>query len=1096
NNSIDIFFHSLADDKKEKAIGVVLSGTGTDGTKGLESIKTQGGIVLVQDPLSAEFDGMPNSAVSSGTADLILDPEMMPEELVEYLKEAPLIKSFNVMSKQEESTLLDILELVQRVTGHDFRNYKRPTLHRRLAKRMAEKNIKNLSDYSNYLGDNTEEVKLLCREFLINVTRFFRDEDAFDVIRLQVIPALFMTRQPGDTVKIWVVAVSTGEEAYSLAMLIDEYIQTNKKFDINVKIFATDVEQGCVDFASKGIYSEEAVKSVKPERVMRHFIKEGNTYRVAATIRKMVVFAKHDIAKDPPFSRIDLLTCRNMLIYMGAALQKSILQKFHFALNEDSYLFLGPSETVGKLKDVLRDVDRKWKIYKCISKAKTGEYETFLNPSERGHLMAVTGIAKSKNALSNLPEIFRDTLLEEYKFAGIFIDKDFEVKQAMGDFKDFINFPEQNFNFNLLKLVPPDLSIALNTAIRKASSTNTRVVNRKVKVRSGHTEKLISIVVKPYLEQKTYLQPFLFVVLHELPSEQITAKQPHADPREYSQELISDLEEELKITKANLQAFLEEVESANEELQSSNEEIVSANEELQSTNEELQSLNEELHTVNAEHQIKIKELIDLNDDMTNYFNNSSIGQILIDNKMIVRKFSPAATRQVNLIDSDIGRSITDISTNFKNLDFFNDIKDVMRTGEAKEKEINMNDDNILLMRIAPYLRLDKQRDGVVVSFVNIAETRKLASTLEAVFNSSTSGILAQKAIRDTKGAIVDFEYLSVNPAAEQMLGLTVGTLKGKRLREEFPTMDEDQISKYKSVVELGISIQFEFYVHDVRKWFEVICVKMMDGLVTTFTDITDKRKASDLLAQGYEELKVTTTKLEQSNFDLLQFASVASHDLKEPLRKIQAFGNLLKDRVRDKLDASEINYLEKVINSSNRMQGLVDDILTLSKLSNTQVPHIPTDLNEIATRIVDDLEITIKDKKSLVSIGKLPVIQAVPGQMHQLLQNLISNSLKFNESNPPVVKVEQKRVTEEIASEFGISKDEFVCIEVRDNGIGFEEKYSDKIFGIFQRLDGNTYQGSGIGLAICKKIVENYKGHIKATSELGKGSTFTILLPK
>ncbi|MBC7905082.1 MAG: chemotaxis protein, partial [Gemmatimonadaceae bacterium] len=227
NNSIDIFFHSLADDKQEKAIGVVLSGTGTDGTKGLESIKTHGGIVLVQDPLSAEFDGMPNSAVSSGTADLILDPEMMPEELVEYLKEAPLIKSFNVMSKQEESTLLDILEMVHRFTGHDFKNYKRPTLHRRLAKRMAEKNIKNLSDYSNYLGDNTEEVKLLCREFLINVTRFFRDEDAFDVIRLQVIPALFMTRQPGDTVKIWVVAVSTGEEAYSLAMLIDEYIQTN-----------------------------------------------------------------------------------------------------------------------------------------------------------------------------------------------------------------------------------------------------------------------------------------------------------------------------------------------------------------------------------------------------------------------------------------------------------------------------------------------------------------------------------------------------------------------------------------------------------------------------------------------------------------------------------------------------------------------------------------------------------------------------------------------------------------------------------------------------------------------------------------------------
>ncbi len=1095
NTTIDSFFESLAKDVGEKAVAVILSGTGSDGSRGIAAIKNHGGTVIVQDPGSAEFDGMPNSAIATGYADLILAPELMGEEMISFLKEAPLIRSFNQLTNQDEAIIADILNLIYKVTQQDFSHYKRPTLNRRLAKRMGEKGMKSLGEYYTHLTTNPEEVKALCTEFLINVTSFFRDEDAFEIIRTDVIPALFAKKDTGDTIKVWVVASSTGEEAYSLAMLFEEYIEIHKRHDISVKIFATDIDQSAIDVGSKGQYSADSVKNISQERLKQFFIKEGSVYKVSPSLRKIVVFAKHDITKDPPFSRIDLLTCRNMLIYMNNILQKNILQKFHFALNEDAYLFLGNSENIGVLKDVMKEVDKKWKIYKCISKIKTGEYEAFLNPGEKPFLHLPS--PKAKNALSHLAEIFKDTLLDEYQFAGIFIDKDFEVKQAIGAFKNFISFPEGNFNFNLLKLVPPDLSIALSTGIRKAIKDNEKVVQKKVKVEAGKKIRTINIVIKPYLNQKTYLQPFLFIILNELEQElKPVGKSSVSGTKESSGKQLEELEMELRDTKENLQAVIEEVESANEELQSSNEEIISSNEELQSTNEELQSLNEELHTVNVEHQLKIKELIELNDDLNNYFNNSEVGQILIDKNLIVRKYTPFAKKQINLIESDVGRSITDLSTNFRDDKFIQRIKTVMKSGNREEQEVVMNEGTTYLMRLAPFYRQDKKIDGVVVNFIDVSQLKTLTSILEAVLNSSTSGILAKKAIRDQDNKIIDFEYISVNRSAEIMLHLQPGELVGKRLRKSFPEMSGTFFQQYIGVVETGKTMQIEFFYEKQQRWYDIVCVKMMDGLVTTFTDVTERKKAVDLLAQGYEELKVTTNKLEKSNLDLLQFASVASHDLKEPLRKIQAFGNILREKAQDKLDEAEFKYIEKMINSSNRMQTLVDDILTLSRLSNTEIPFVETDLNEIIHRIKDDLEITIKDKNAEVITENLPVIHAVPGQMHQLFQNLISNGLKFNEANKPRIQIKRKAVPKKLSDDLHIDGKKFHLIEVSDNGIGFEQKYAAKIFGIFQRLEGNSYQGSGIGLAICKKIVDNHKGFIKAESVPGDGTKFEILFPK
>ncbi|MES2328856.1 MAG: CheR family methyltransferase [Bacteroidota bacterium] len=1098
NNAIDVFFESLATDKADKAVAIILSGTGTDGTKGISHIKGNGGTVVVQDPLTAEFDGMPNSAIATGDVDLILPPEIVADELIEYLKESPLSKTFSTLNRQEEAVLADVMDLIFKVTSHDFSHYKRPTINRRLSKRMAERGYNNLLDYYNFLKNAPKEVVALSKEFLINVTKFFRDEEAFAVIRKEVIPRLIEDPKRIEPVKIWVVGCSSGEEPYSLAMLFQEYIQSSKRFDTEIKIFATDIHQESLDFASKGLYTAESVKDISEERLKRFFTKEGEFYRVTPTLRKMVVFAKQNILKDPPFSKVDLLSCRNMLIYMNPLLQKNVLKKFHFALNENGFLFLGPSENVGALKESVKEIDKKWKIYQCTNKPKPGDHDTFLNPAERStSYLDITSKTKSKNALTSIADIFKETLFEEHNYAGIYIDKEFDVKQAIGNFKNFINFPEGNFNFNLLKLVPTDLSIALSTAIRRAINDNTKVVLKKIHVTDNNRTRIINIIVKPYLVQQTYTQPFIFIILNE---EAIEQRKPfvskkNTEDHDLVGQRLEEVEEELRNTKENLQAVIEEVESANEELQSSNEEIISSNEELQSTNEELQSLNEELHTVNAEHQLKIKELIELNDDMNNYFRNTEVGQILVDKKMIIKKFTPVATKQVNLIESDIGRSITDISTNFVNLDFINDIKSVLQSGNSLEKEIRIGNGAVFTMRIAPYLRLDKIVDGVVISFINVTESKRLNSMVEAIFNASTSAITALKPLTNKKGEIIDFEFISSNEASKDILGTKADNLIGKKWVADFPSLLAPHFHSLLLVKEGGSTINFDCFNVANNLWLEASVVKMFDGIVTTFTNTTQAKESYQKLQKASNELNQINMQLEQSNFDLLQFASVASHDLKEPLRKIQTFGNLLHENIKDKIEGKDSNYLEKIIRSANRMQVLIQDILTLSKLSNSDIPYSAVNTEEIIANIIDDLDVPIKEKNVQVKTENLPVIQAIPGQIHQLFQNLVSNAIKFNRSDTPVINVRSNDVGKEEAEEFGINPNEYVRIEVSDNGIGFDEQYKEKIFGIFQRLTGNEYDGTGIGLAICKKIVDNHDGFIKAESEPGKGSSFIIFLP-
>ncbi|HYG01824.1 MAG TPA: chemotaxis protein CheB [Chryseosolibacter sp.] len=1104
NNAIDMFFDSLAHAKGNNAVGIILSGTGTDGTKGIESIKNSGGLVIVQDPISADFDGMPSSAIATGLVDLILPPALMPEELTECLRESPPTRSLHAFDKADEKVIDEILTLVKNTTSHDFNDYKKPTITRRLAKNMAEKGFKSVTDYYNHLVDHPEDIVNLGKEFLINVTKFFRDPEAFEEVRSKIIPSIFSAKKPHDVIKAWVVACSTGEEAYSLAMLFYEYMDNIRNHDYNIKIFATDIDKDALQTASNGCYPESISKDISPARLANFFVKEGTGYRIVPALRKMVVFAFHDITKDPPFSKLDLLSCRNMLIYMNLKLQRHVLKTFSFALNPGASLLLGASENVGPLKETMKELNKKWKIYKCIGKSRLSGNESFMPPIRPSTLVPVNTSNKPKNAVSNLAEIFRETLMEEHRYAGILIDENMEVKHAIGHFKDFMHFPENNLTFNLLKLIPPDLGVALGMTIRKSIHEQEKTVLRNVRMQNGKTERSVNIIVKPFLHQQEYQQSFLFVILQENEKERKKVKKPASrKANAIDSQRIEELENELRETKENLQSVIEELESSNEELLTSNEEMISANEELQSTNEELQSLNEELHTVSAEHQSKIKELIELNDDLNNYFRNSEIGQVLVDKHMIVRKFSPAITSQINLIESDIGRPLNDITNNLLETDLLSEIKRVIISNEGTKREVVTNDKRCFLMKINPYIRQDRTLDGVVVNFIDITEIKQLTGILEGVFNSSISAICARKAVRDKQNRIIDFELIAANQAVEKMMDMTQQELEGKSIFDG-SMIDNSYFERYVKVVESGHDDSFEFFLELTNRWYEGVVVKMLDGIVSTFTDITQRRNTADVIAKSFEDLKITSSKLqelnyklEQSNMDLLQFASVASHDLKEPLRKIQTFGNLLSDKIVKKLEPSEKNYLEKIITSSHRMQVLIEDVLTLSKLSNTHLPISKTDLTSVVQHIMEDLEILIREKGTQVFIGKLPVVEAVAGQIHQLFQNLISNALKFNDGPKPILKIESRYVRPDEAVEYAIDPDDHVVLCVEDNGIGFEEKYKEKIFGIFQRLHGNLhYPGTGIGLTICKKIVDNHHGFIKAESEPGKGSRFIIILPR
>ena len=735
--AIDYFFRSLAQEQGDKSICIILSGTGTDGTLGLKAIKDAGGLAMVQEEKQARYDNMPRSAIDTGLVDFVLPVEKMTAELIKYLKHPYIIgeKKLSPTNEKVDSYLQKIFILIRAGTGHDFSQYKINTIRRRVERRMAVHQINKMSEYVAYLQKNPAEIKTLFRDFLITVTNFFRDDKAFKALYEKVILPLAKHKPNESNFRIWVAGCATGEEAYSIAIMLAEAMKTVKKH-FNVQIFATDIDAGAIEFARMGVYPNSIAADVSTERLKNFFLKDENAYRIKKEIREMVVFATQNIIKDAPFSKLDLVCCRNVLIYMNSVLQKKILPLFYYTLNLHGFLFLGTSESVGEFGDFFSPVDTKWKIFK----RQQAEIRGQLNPSVPFLAEIVERSKETKQPepdVVNIRQMAERSILQEYAPPCVLIDHSLNVVYFHGDTAKYFTMPTGEPSFNLLKIAREDLRYKLNSIIEKCQKENKAVRSKNIKLMSDSNILTINIQVKPISDQ-LYKNGFMMVTFESIqtPSER-SSKNKNIQTQASIEPRVAALEQELQSTKEYLHTTIEELETSNEELKSTNEELQSTNEELQSTNEELetsreelQSTNEELETVNTELQNKVEQLSDVNNDLNNLLGCTEIATIFLDNDIHIKRFTPKAADIFKLINSDVGRPISDIAHNLLYEDMVKDAEEILKNLGKLDKEIQAKNGIWYLMRILPYRTMDNAIDGVVVTFVDISKQKKAEEILK------------------------------------------------------------------------------------------------------------------------------------------------------------------------------------------------------------------------------------------------------------------------------------------------------------------------------------------------------------------------------
>lgn len=802
---IDFFFRSLAQDQHERAICIILSGTGRDGTLGARAVKGEGGMVMAQKPESAEFDGMPASVIATGLVDYVLPVAEMPAKLIAYATHAygKRVTPLSSQALSSEDSLKKIFVLLRSQTGHDFSQYKHNTINRRIERRMAVHQIPELADYVRFLQHTPSELKTLFHELLIGVTNFFRDPDAFAALESKAVPRLFADKPPGSNLRIWICGCSTGEEAYSLAILLQEQMEASHHH-FKVQLFATDIDSRAIEVARSGIYPASIAVDVSAKRLARFFIlqADGITYRISKSVRDMVIFSEHDLIKDPPFSKLDLITCRNLLIYMSGDLQKKVIPLFHYALSPGGMLFLGTSETVGEFEEIFTPLDRQWKLYQRKDDVHS-VYRPVLRrlfqplPEAGGGMnRSVQTGGQGKYALRELTERL---LLQRYAPVGALVSERGEILYLHGRTGRFLEPPPGEASLNILKMAREGLRHDLVTALYKAVTHQQQVCHPGLRVKTNGDFTTVTLTVVPVASASfddsrigptASAQTLYLVVLEDVvemkaePSEKKGLAAQAEGPVQNLADVegrIDALRQELRIKEEYLQRNIEELDSSNEEMQSVNEELQSTNEELETSQEELQSVNEELATVNSELQTKVIDLSRANNDMNNLLAGTDIGMIFVDHKLSIQRFTPAVTQVINLILSDVGRPLGHIVTNLSGYDrLVADVQAVLDTLVPKEIEVKTTNGDWFLLRIRPYRTLENVIEGAVITFVNIMEikqARELTQRLATIIQDSHDAILLQ----DLEGRI-----LAWNPAAQRMYGWREAEALTMNIRDLIP----------------------------------------------------------------------------------------------------------------------------------------------------------------------------------------------------------------------------------------------------------------------------------------------------------------------
>jgi two-component system CheB/CheR fusion protein len=871
---IDFFFVSLADDLQEKSIGIILSGMGSDGSLGVRAIKEKSGLVLVQDPAVSKYDSMPRSAINSVPADFIAPPEELPGKLITYLKNKPVIKSEDDLPVKDKSALEKIIILLRMQTGNDFSQYKSNTLYRRIERRMGVHQIDRISKYESFLQNNLKEIEILFKELLIGVTNFFRDAHVWEYLKNDILPDQFSDLPDGYTIRAWIPGCSTGEEAYSLAMIFKEAIDSMKNSkNITIQIFATDIDQGAIEKARKGHYSESITADVSEERLLRFFVKTEDGYKVNTEIRESVVFAPQNVIKDPPFTKLDFLSCRNMLIYFNANLQVKLLTMFQYCLNSKGLLMLGLSETPGNQISLFTSVNTKFRIYRrpvYIKSRKANERNipSFHENHEKYQKSSRYEIA------DNIETLADQLLLQSFAPPAVMTNEKGDIIYIAGRTGDYLEPASGKASMNIFAMARKGLRLELSNLYHKAQVSHERFVSRNIKVGTNGTSQLIDVTVQK-IENPEQLRGMYMVIFASVTSEQANQKKGKVNSAKQDFD-VENIRTELFQAKDDLRHALEEMQISKDELNSINEEMQVTNEELTTSQEEMQSLNEELQTVNIELQSKLDDYTRINNDLKNLLDSTEIATLFIDKNLNIRRFTKEATEVFKLIQTDLGRPFTDIVTELDYPGIADDAMEVLRTLMSNEKTVSTRDGRWFSVRIIPYRTIDDRIDGLVITFNDITLTKNLELALRntndemqvvnrlveatnedlknterqyrLLFENMTTIFILHEMIYDDNGNAVDYRYLAANPAFEKSTGIPVSSIIGKTAKEIFPDTEQSWIDVFAKVVRTKVPVSYENRWSELNKDFDTwIFHTEKNHFAGIFSDITDRKLAEGMV---------------------------------------------------------------------------------------------------------------------------------------------------------------------------------------------------------------------------------------------------------
>ena len=1085
NMPVDAFLRSLAADRGGRAYGVILSGTASDGTLGIQAIKARHGVTFAQELRSARFDGMPRSAIATGAVDLVLPPAGIAKQLVTMARRSSATLEAQKAiepSDEAELELHKIFRLLRSAAGVDFTHYKRNTIKRRIRRRMTLRGFKRLEDYIGDLEQHPEEANALCQDLFITVTAFFREPSVFQQLRKKVFPALVGNRGIQDPIRIWVPGCATGQEAYSIAMSLTEFLD-DAPVRVPFQIFATDINEAAIEKARAGIYPESALASVSPKRLARFFAKSARGFQVVKTIREACTFATQNVAQDPPFSKLDLISCCNVLIYLGPALQRKVLSMFHYALKPAGFLMLGPSESTSAFSQLFHHVDGKYKIYTrlaaigkpALERAKAGPKEARVAP--RGWIAAGVRIG---------PDVQREAdrlALAEYRSAGVIVNEAMNILQVRGRTGPYLELSPGEPTHNILKMAREGLMGGLSKAIRTAAQTNAVAQEEGVRVESTGLFREVRLKVIPFRGSSSSQERYFLVLFEDAETgesqsgtmKSAAIKGAAAKPKAaaHANGESGRLRLELASAKEYLQSIIEDKETTLEELQSANEEVQAANEELETAKEELESANEELSTLNEELRTTNVELGQVNRDLTNLLESISIPLVMVGRDLRIHRFTRAMEPMLNLIASDAGRSITDLQPQMDLPDLRQLLLDAMEGGGRKPRDIRDSTGRWYSLRILPSLGPDGSIDGAVVMLIDVDAAKRGRDFAEAIVETVREPLVTldqnMRIIRANKAFYDTFHV--AREETEQRLIYELGD-------------GQWNIPKLRELLDDILPLHSAFHDFEVAHTFENVGRKVMLLNAREVFDPNAQARAILLAIEDTTERKRAEEALQATNIELEYFAYALTHDLQEPLRMVVNFTQLLAEEHAGKLGDEADKFISYAVDGAVRIEALVKGLLAYWEITERGSKSlVPLDCNEVLAKALLNLQSAIAESGAIVTSDPLPTVPAEELMLMELFQNLIANSIKYRGGETPKIHLAAERNANAW------------LFSVRDNGIGIDPQHAQRVFGIFKRLHGKEIPGTGIGLALCKKIVERHGGDIWVESEPGQGATFKFAIP-